>query len=89
LTIGVIGCGILLYRSLKKWSPVYRLYPKGLTLHHFYQLSLKGMESISANITKRYMTGFVRDYLVYIFSTMIYVIGGSLWLLDGASIHFS
>lgn len=89
LTIGVIACGTLLYRSLKKWSPVYRLYPKGLTLHHFYQLSLKGMESISANITKRYMTGFVRDYLVYIFSTIIFVIGGSLWLLDGTSVHSS
>ncbi|MCM3570552.1 Na+/H+ antiporter subunit A [Neobacillus mesonae] len=89
MTLGVIGIGVLLYRSLKKWQPVYQLYPKGLTLNHFYQLFIQGMEGISRKITKRYMTGFVHDYLVYIFFTFILVLGAAIWLLNGASIHFS
>lgn len=89
MTLGVIGCGIVLYRSLKKWTPVYQLYPKGLTLNHLYQLSLQGMEAISLKITKCYMTGFVRDYLVYLFFTMILVLIGAMWLLDGANLRFS
>ncbi|AZU60689.1 Na+/H+ antiporter subunit A [Neobacillus mesonae] len=89
MTIGVIACGSLLYRSLKKWSPVYQLYPKRFTLNHAYNLVLQGMEDLSLKITKRYMTGFVRDYLVYIFFTIILVLGGALWLLGGTSFNFS
>ncbi|GHI00796.1 Na+/H+ antiporter subunit A [Neobacillus kokaensis] len=89
MTLGVIGCGILLYRGLKKWLPVYQRYPKGLTFNHLYQLTLEGMEGLSFKVTKRYMTGIVRDYLVYIFFTIILVIGGALWLLDGISFYFS
>ncbi|MED4205690.1 Na+/H+ antiporter subunit A [Neobacillus mesonae] len=89
MTTGVIACGALLYRSLKKWSPVYQLYPKGFTLNHAYNLVLQGMEDLSLKITKRYMTGFVRDYLVYIFFIIILVLGGAMWLLGGTSFNFS
>lgn len=43
------------------------------------------MESISKFITERYMTGFIRDYLVYIFSFIILVVGGAMWFFDGFS----
>ncbi len=86
MTIGVILFGGLLYMSLKKWMKLYRLYPETLSLNNFYNIGLAALESGSLMITKRYMTGFIRDYLSYIFVFIIVMVGGSLVLLDG--FHF-
>ncbi len=89
MTLGVIGLGTILYITLRKWSSIYGFYPKKLALNHLYNRSLEGMESISLKITKGYMTGFIRDYLGYIFAFMILVLGGSLLLFNDLSFDFS
>ncbi|MFF2447027.1 Na+/H+ antiporter subunit A [Neobacillus sp. NPDC058068] len=85
MTFGVIGLGALLYIYLKKWYRIYHLYPDNFTLNNMYNLGLEKMESSSKLITEGYMTGFIRDYLVYIFSFIILVVGGAMWLFDGFS----
>ncbi|WP_338368181.1 hydrogenase subunit MbhD domain-containing protein, partial [Enterococcus faecium] len=45
------------------------------------------MESLSKLITNFYMTGFIRDYLVYIFSFIIIVSASTIWLYDGFSFN--
>ena len=89
MTLGVIGLGTLLYIYLKKWFPIYHLLPEGFTLNSLYNLGLEKMESVSKVITVRYMTGFIRDYLVYIFAFIILVVGGAMWLFDGYSFDLS
>ncbi|QCJ40860.1 Na+/H+ antiporter subunit A [Bacillus sp. S3] len=85
MTIGVIIIGTLLYIYLRKWYRVYRFYPENLTLNNLYNFSLERMENISGSLTNKYMTGFIRDYLVYIFAFIIVVVGGAMWLFDGFS----
>lgn len=85
MTIGVVGLGTLLYIYLKKWFRIYHLYPENFTLNNLYNLGLEKMESLSSSVTERYMTGFIRDYLVYIFGFIILVIGGVMWYVDGFS----
>lgn len=41
------------------------------------------MEAVSLFITNRYMTGFVRDYFVYIFTFIILIVGGVIYLSGG------
>lgn len=89
MTIGVVGIGLLMYRSLKKWSQLYGYFPQSLTLNGIYNHSLTGMERISLKLTKQYMTGFVRDYLVYIFTFMIFLLGWSLLLSKDISFDLS
>lgn len=89
MTIGVVLVGTLLYKTLKKWSVIYRRYPRALTLNNLYELALTKMEEFSLAVTKRYMTDFVRDYLVYIFGFIILVIGGSALLSHGISFDSS
>lgn len=89
MTIGVVLLGTLLYKSLKKWYRVYSLYPQFLTLNHFYDLSIEKMELVSRKLTDKYMTGYVRHYLMYIFAFIIFLIGGSLWLNGGLSFDFA
>ncbi|MDD4335076.1 MAG: Na+/H+ antiporter subunit A, partial [Desulfotomaculaceae bacterium] len=89
MTIGLVIFGMLLYKNLRKWYGIYRYYPRILTLNSLYELLLEKMEDFSLAITKRYMTGFVRDYLVYIFGFIILAVGGAVLLFDGISFDLS
>lgn len=89
MTIGVVLVGLLLYKLLPKWIRVFSWYPQSLTFNNIYNESLLLMESISAYATKKYMTGYTRDYLVYIFAFFIFIVGGSLWLFNGFAFDMS
>ncbi len=89
MTIGVVLFGFLLYKLLPKWIKIFSWYPQGLTFNSLYNESLQLMESLSAKITKKYMTGYTRDYLAYIFSFFIFIVGGSLWLFNGFAFDMS
>ncbi|QED46559.1 Na+/H+ antiporter subunit A [Cytobacillus dafuensis] len=80
MTIGVAGFGVIMYLYLKRWSFLYNFFPKALSLNHLYNQSIEGTENISLKVTNRYMTGHVRDYLVYIFGFMTLLLGSALWL---------
>ena len=83
MTIGVVLFGLLLYKLLPKWIRVFSWYPQSLTFNNIYNESLQLTESISDYVTKKYMTGYTRDYLVYIFLFFIVIVGGSLWVFNG------
>lgn len=87
MTIGVVVLGTIMYRFLKKWYRIYLLYPENLMLNNLYNFGLENMEIVSRQVTNRYMTGFIRDYLVYIFSFIIIIVGGGIWLFNGFSFN--
>lgn len=89
MTMGVVAVGTILYLTLRKWTKIYRYYPKSLTINSLYNLGLEKMEEFSSALTKRYMTGYIRDYLVYIFAFIILVVGGAILLLNGISFDSS
>ncbi|MFP8643730.1 Na+/H+ antiporter subunit A [Priestia aryabhattai] len=68
MTLGVITFGILLFMTLQKWSKIYTRFPSSLTLNNGYNYGIKGMEKGSTRIMKTLMTGFIRDYLLIIFT---------------------
>ncbi len=85
MTIGVVLFGVLLYISHKKWSWIYRIAPDAFSLNYLYNWSLEKAESSSRGITRQYMTGFIRDYLVYIFAFFSVILLSSIWVLKGFS----
>lgn len=89
MSIGVVLMGTLMYKNAKKWSSIYRFYPKVVTLNNAYLWIMEKMEEYSRRITERYMTGFVRDYLVYIFGFIIIAVGGATLLFKGIVFDFS
>lgn len=78
MTIGVILLGTFMYVYIRKWYRLYDYYPERIALNYLYNLSLEGSERFSRKLTNAYMTGFIRDYLVYIFAFIIFVVGGAL-----------
>ncbi|RDU38731.1 Na+/H+ antiporter subunit A [Neobacillus piezotolerans] len=78
MTVGVVLFGILLYRSRKSWVGLLRRYPEPLTLNSFYALGLERGEEGSRFLTEKYMTGSIRDYIVYTFGFLTLLAGGAL-----------
>ena len=89
MTIGVVIVGTILYKTLKKWKPIYGFYPQVLTLNNIYNVMLEKGEKLSLLVTNRYMTGYLRDYLVYIFGFIILTVGGGAILSGSLSASFS
>ncbi len=78
MTLGVIAFGVLLYTTLDKWRQIYDLFPEKLALNRFYDGGIEGMQTFSSNLTRTYMNGFIRTYLLYIFTFFILLLGTTL-----------
>lgn len=85
MTAGIVVIGTIGYLSLNKWKGIYKLFPSKLTLNRLYDKLLTMMEKGSYRVTKQYMTGFLRDYLLYIFAGFIILIGGAFAIKGGFS----
>ncbi|WP_163098824.1 Na+/H+ antiporter subunit A [Peribacillus alkalitolerans] len=83
MTIGVIIVGIILFKTLSKWGSIYKIFPEKMSLNHLYDSMLVWMEKISIKLTKMFMTGFIRNYLVYIFLFFIFSLAATLYFKDG------
>lgn len=75
MTIGVIILGITLYKLLPRWRNVYEHYPQGLTINNMYHVILDNVQHYARKWTEAYMNGSVRNYLVYIFSFTVALLG--------------
>ena len=87
MTFGVILFGILLYLLLPSWKKVYRWIPERFTLNSFYDGGLIKSERGAHNFTSVYMTGFIRTYLVYIFSFLIAISLFAMWFNGAFAIN--
>ncbi|GLF91964.1 Na(+)/H(+) antiporter subunit A [Bacillus safensis] len=79
MTIGVVVLGTIGYLTLSKWHPMYNIFKEKWSFNALYDRSLIGLEKGSYRLTNSYMTGFLRDYLVYVFGFMIIVIGSVMF----------
>ncbi|WP_099355568.1 Na+/H+ antiporter subunit A [Fredinandcohnia onubensis] len=78
MSIGVIVLGTIMFLSLAKWTGIYNVFSKRLTLNNLYDNGIIGMERSASKINRFYMTGVIRDYLVIMFAFFILAIGSAL-----------
>ncbi|WP_405112286.1 Na+/H+ antiporter subunit A [Paenibacillus sp. FSL K6-1217] len=83
MTLGVILLGIIVYRVYGRFSLVEKEWRTGLTLTHVYDGSIRLVENVSRAVTGLYMTGSMRHYLMYIFTLIIAVVGGTMLYSEG------
>lgn len=70
LTVGVVVVGFLLYKVLPKWNHLYHKWPEKFTLNRGYDTLMAGSLEWNRKLSDRFMTGSIRDYLVYMFAGM-------------------
>ncbi|WP_342549498.1 Na+/H+ antiporter subunit A [Paenibacillus sp. FSL P2-0089] len=83
MTLGVILLGIIVYRVYGRFSLVDKEWRSGLTLTQVYDGSIRLVEGLSRAVTGLYMTGSMRHYLMYIFTLIIAVVGGTMLYSEG------
>ncbi|MFJ5763096.1 Na+/H+ antiporter subunit A [Neobacillus sp. NPDC093182] len=91
MTLGVIILGSVLYKTQSRWKKIYKAIPERLALNRFYDYLIEGIQSASYKLTKTYMNGSIRSYLVYIFAFFIVIlaaalIGKNAFLLDTSNV---
>ncbi|MEW9675575.1 Na+/H+ antiporter subunit A [Lentibacillus sp. L22] len=78
MTFGIIALGIILYKFSRYWKGIYKLFPDNLSFNALYDVILDQLGKKANSMTNFYMTGYLRDYLVYIYLFLIIAAGGIL-----------
>ncbi|WHT49084.1 Na+/H+ antiporter subunit A [Sporosarcina thermotolerans] len=89
MTIGVVVLGTILYRFMRYWKGVYSFAPFKWNLDTAFNASLSWLENGSRYLTRLYMKGYLKDYLVYIFVFFVLTVGGSILYTGSYSFDFS
>ncbi|MFF2179025.1 Na+/H+ antiporter subunit A [Lysinibacillus sp. NPDC058147] len=89
MTLGVIIIGIILFKTLKSWKPLYRIFPQRYTFNMYYNRMIEFSENSSAKLTNRYMTGNLTHYFVYIYVFFVALIAGYFIWSDAIAFNFA
>lgn len=83
MTIAVVAVGIVVYLLYSRLKLAEREWRSIYTLSFVYDGTLRLLERGSSLLTRFYMTGSMRHYLMYIFGFLIVAVGGALIYSEG------
>ncbi|WLR53275.1 Na+/H+ antiporter subunit A [Bacillus tianshenii] len=86
MSLVVLCFGIFLYLTREKWAAVYNMLPGPLSANKVYDYSVKNIYTASEKITKLYMTGSLRLYMLIILTFLVALTGVVMALTDGFAI---
>lgn len=78
MTIGVVALGTVLFLLHRKAAVLHGPLFERVSLNLVYDGGLKLLDRVSGAVTKLYMTGSIRQYLIYIFVFLIAALGATL-----------
>lgn len=86
MTIAVAAAGALIYFLHRRQAWVGRPLLKRVSLNGVYDAGLRLLDTGSNRLTRTYMTGSIRHYLMYIFIFLVLSLGLNLFLGGGFAI---
>jgi len=89
MTIGIIVIGFLLYWTLSKWQPMFEKFPKWFSLNRFYDKLMDLSETGTYRFSSLYMTGYMRSYLIYMFTAIVVLTISTVFIKDAFDISFA
>jgi len=89
MTIGVIAIGALLYKLQSRTVLLNRPLFTAPSLNGMYNAGLRMMDKGSNRMTRTYMTGSLRHYVIYIFVFLLVAVGMTLSKQSGIIFDFS
>ena len=88
MTIGIVLVGVLMFAALPKWQGIYNFFPRALTLNNLYDKTMLGLDVGLNRVSRLYMTGSMRHYLLYMFSAIVVIVIGTLFVKDAFTFTF-
>lgn len=89
MTVGIIVLGFLLYLTLSKWQPLYNKFPEGFSLNRLYDSMMFLSEAGTNRLSRLYMTGYMRSYLVYMFTGIILLTISTVFIQNAFDVSFA
>ncbi|GKV68297.1 Na+/H+ antiporter subunit A [Sporosarcina sp. NCCP-2716] len=89
MTLGIIAVGAVLYIFLRQWRVIYTIPPFSWRIDTLYNLWIVQLEGNSRHLTKRYMTGHLHRYFVYILLFFIAVMTAGVSFIWKRAFNFS
>lgn len=80
MTLGIIGIGALLFLTMSRWQKLYDLQPQYLSLNTLYDSVMIFGESGMNKLSRFYMTGHIRTYLIYMFAFITAITTATLFM---------
>ncbi len=68
MTLGIVGFGLLLFLTLARWQKLYDVQPQYMSLNALYDSTMMFGEKGMNRLSRFYMTGLIRTYLIYMFA---------------------
>ena len=88
MTIGIIGLGTMMFLTMRKWQPLYNLQPDFLSLNGLYDSLMAAGEKGMNRLSRLYMTGVLRTYLIYMFASIVVITLTTLFVKDAFKVDF-
>ncbi len=82
MTLGIIGVGALLFLTMSKWQKLYDIQPAYFSLNALYDSFMIFGESGMNRLSRFYMTGLIRTYLLYMFTFLVLLTTAVLFIKD-------
>ncbi len=82
MTVAVVGVGTILYLTLAKWQKLYELQPQYLSLNTLYDSAMWMSEGGMNRLSRLYMTGLIRTYLLYMFAFIVAITTATLFIKE-------
>jgi len=87
-TVAVVIIGSVMFYFRDRWMFIYNYHKEQFTLNYLYDQGLLYSRIGSEKVTNGYMTGYIRNYLVYIFG--FFIVMGIITLINsGFNMDFS
>ncbi|AOV07001.1 Na+/H+ antiporter subunit A [Sporosarcina ureilytica] len=86
MTIGIIAVGALLFITMKRWQKLYDIQPQYFSLNALYDSLMVFGETGMNRLSRFYMTGLIRSYLIYMFFFIVTITTGALFIQDAFSV---
>ncbi|KKO52375.1 Na+/H+ antiporter subunit A [Paenibacillus sp. DMB20] len=89
MTIGIIVLGTILYKLYGRSKLFSRPWFQRVTLNRAYERGLSSLEKGGNRVTRFYMTGSIRHYVIYIFAFLIALLAYAALYTGGIRIDMS
>lgn len=83
MSLAVIGLGGVAYVRIEGFRRFLGSIPSRLNVNAAYDWALAALPRIAEGVTGRMMTGFTRDYFVYLLSFFVVIMGLAAWATSG------
>ncbi len=89
MTLGIIVVGLVLFATMSCWQKIYRVQPEKLSLNTLYNGMMTFSEKGMNRLSRLYMTGLLRSYLMYMFISIVAITIIALFMQDAFKVDFS